>query len=147
MTDLVADRAASEAVRLIAERIRVSQGDEIRRMVSWLSARGEPVPDTGMTHAHHAGADQGSMPGMLTPAQVDSLRAARGAEFDRLFLEYMIMHHEGALVMVADLFGTEGAGQELDIFRFASDVDADQRAEIRRMRALLASSSGRAPGP
>ena len=146
MTDLVPERAASDAVRLIAERIRVSQGDEIRRMVSWLSARGEAVPDTGREHAHHAATSHRGMPGILRPAQIDSLRAARGAEFDQLFLEYMIRHHEGALVMVEELFATDGAGQELDIFRFASDVDADQRAEIRRMRALLASSSGIPPG-
>jgi len=76
------------------------------------------------------------MPGMLTPEQMAALSSASGPEFDRQFLEGMIQHHEGALVMVADLFATQGAGQESEIFRFASDVDADQRAEIRRMRTM-----------
>jgi uncharacterized protein (DUF305 family) len=78
------------------------------------------------------------MPGMLTGAQLDSLAAARGPAFDRLFLRYMIAHHEGALTMVAELFAAPGAGEEPQLFGFASDVDADQRAEIARMRALLA---------
>ena len=77
------------------------------------------------------------MPGMLTPAQMAALGAAKGPAFDRLFLEGMIHHHEGALVMVKHLFGTNGAAQTSEIFRFASDVDADQRAEIKRMQALL----------
>jgi uncharacterized protein (DUF305 family) len=77
------------------------------------------------------------MPGMLTPEQMDELRAAEGDEFERLFLEYMIMHHRGALLMVDRLFNTPGAGQETELFRFASDVDADQDMEIRRMQAML----------
>jgi uncharacterized protein (DUF305 family) len=86
------------------------------------------------------------MPGMLTDAELARLAAARGAEFDRLFLESMIRHHEGALVMVADYFKTPGAGQESEAYRLASDVDADQRAEIRRMRSLLPAPAG-APSP
>jgi uncharacterized protein (DUF305 family) len=82
--------------------------------------------------------DMTAMPGMLTAAQLGRLRGARGAEFDRLFLEGMIQHHEGAIEMVAALFRTPGAGQDAELFRFASDVDADQRAEIARMRQLLA---------
>jgi uncharacterized protein (DUF305 family) len=77
------------------------------------------------------------MPGMLTPEDMDRLAASKGAEFDRLFLQFMIKHHEGALVMVKELFSTPGAGQESEIFAFASDVDADQRMEIDRMGAML----------
>src|SRR6185436_858041 len=96
-------------------------------------ARGQPLPDP---HAHHA---QGAalMPGMLTPEEMARLAAATGEAFDRLFLEFMIKHHEGALTMVKDLFATPGAGQESEIFAFASDVDADQRMEIERMGAML----------
>ena len=102
-------------------------------MQRWLEARGQEVPSP---HAHHmAGATL--MPGMLTQADMDRLAAATGAEFDRLFLEGMIKHHEGALVMVKGLFATPGAGQESEIFAFASDVDADQRMEIDRMRGML----------
>jgi uncharacterized protein (DUF305 family) len=74
---------------------------------------------------------------MLTPDELARLAAAAGTEFDRLFLEFMIKHHDGALIMVNDLFTTEGAGQEAEIFAFASDVDTDQRIEIDRMSALL----------
>ena len=77
------------------------------------------------------------MPGMLTPEEMARLAAAKGEAFDRLFLEFMIKHHEGALTMVKDLFATPGAGQESEIFAFASDVDADQRMEIERMGAML----------
>jgi uncharacterized protein (DUF305 family) len=78
-----------------------------------------------------------AMPGMLTPAQLAELAAARGAAFDRLFLEDMIRHHEGALTMVARLLATPGAAQSPDTYGFVSDVDTDQRAEIARMKALL----------
>jgi uncharacterized protein (DUF305 family) len=133
MTDLLGSRTASDAMRKLAQRIQVSQADEIKMMERWLSARGEDVPSA---HAHHA---MGAMlmPGMLTPDEMARLSAAKGREFDRLFLEGMIKHHEGALVMVKELFATAGAGQEADIFAFASDVDADQRAEIDRMRSML----------
>jgi uncharacterized protein (DUF305 family) len=133
MTDLLSSRTASDAMRKLAQRIQVSQTDEIKMMERWLSARGEDVPSA---HAHHA---MGAMlmPGMLTPDEMARLSAAKGREFDRLFLEGMIKHHEGALVMVKELFATAGAGQEADIFAFASDVDADQRAEIDRMRSML----------
>ena len=140
MTSLVRERTDRADIRLIAERIEVSQNDEIARMRSWLSARGESTAPAATGHAGHgAAAAHSTMPGMLTPEELSRLANARGAEFDRLFLELMIKHHEGALVMVAELFATDGAGQELDIFRFASDVDTDQRAEIRRMRAILGS--------
>ena len=105
-------------------------------MQEWLARRGQPVPDR---HAHHApGAPL--MPGMLTVEEMARLAQARGPEFDRLFLEFMIKHHEGALTMVQDLFAQPGAGQESDVFAFASDVDADQRMEIDRMRTALVPS-------
>ena len=133
MTTLLSSRTASEDMRKLARRIELSQADEIEMMQEWLTRRGQPVPDQ---HAHHAhGATL--MPGMLTPDEMSRLAAAKGPEFDRLFLEYMIKHHDGALVMVRDLFATPGAGQEADIFAFASDVDADQRMEIDRMSAML----------
>jgi uncharacterized protein (DUF305 family) len=114
----------------------MSQADEIKMMQDWLERRGAALPDP---HAHHA---QGAvlMPGMLTAVEMERLAAARGAEFDRLFLEFMIAHHQGALVMVEDLFSTGGAGQEADIFAFASDVVADQQMEIERMGAMLTRS-------
>ena len=133
MTDLVNRHTANEAMRKLAERIHVSQTDEIKMMEHWLSTRGEDVP---AAHAHHA-MEGALMPGMLTPEEMARLSAAKGRDFDRLFLEGMIKHHEGALVMVKDLFATAGAAQESDVFAFASDVDADQRAEIDRMRSML----------
>lgn len=133
MTALVPERTDTRSLRLLAERIEVSQRDEIQQMVSWLRARGAEVPDLQGGHAHHAG-----MPGMLTAEQLAQLTAARGAEFDRLFLQYMIQHHEGALVMVDELLETPGSGQEVDVFRIASEVAADQQAEIQRMQRLLA---------
>jgi uncharacterized protein (DUF305 family) len=114
----------------------VSQADEIRMMQDWLAARRQPRPDP---HAHHA-AGATLMPGMLTPEEMARLTAARGPELDRLFLELMIKHHEGALVMVKDLLAAPGAGQEADVFAFVSDVEADQQMEIDRMRAALAAS-------
>jgi uncharacterized protein (DUF305 family) len=136
MTGIVRARSESDAIRTLALRIEVSQADEIKMMQDWLTARGQPVPDP---HAHHA-AGAMLMPGMLTPAEISGLASARGAELDRLFLQLMIKHHEGALVMVKDLLATPGAGQEADVFAFASDVDADQRMEIDRMRAALTAS-------
>lgn len=136
MTALVPERAANETLRLIAQRIEVSQRDEMARMRHWLTRRGEDIPAVGGEHADHSATGRAPMPGMLSADELRRLSESRGAEFDRLFLEYMIRHHEGALVMVSELFATDGAGQELDIFRFASDVDADQRAEIRRMRLM-----------
>lgn len=131
MTRLRPERSRNERLRLLALRIELSQDDEIRSMEAWLKARGEALPDP---HAHHHGS---LMPGMLTPDEMARLAAATGNEFDRLFLELMIKHHEGALVMVEQLFATTGAGQESAMFAFASDVVDDQRIEIDRMRALL----------
>jgi uncharacterized protein (DUF305 family) len=133
MTALLPSRTASDELRKLAQRIEVSQADEIKMMQDWLTRRGQKLPDP---HAHHApGAPL--MPGMLSAEEMARLTAAKGTAFDRLFLELMIKHHEGALKMVQDLFATAGAGQEADVFAFASDVDADQRMEIDRMLAVL----------
>jgi uncharacterized protein (DUF305 family) len=133
MAALLPARTSREDMKLLGKRIELSQADEIRMMQDWLRARGQPVPDL---HAHHApGATL--MPGMLTAEEMARLAAATGVEFDRLFLEGMIKHHGGALIMVEELFGTAGAGQETEVNAFASDVDADQRMEIERMGALL----------
>jgi uncharacterized protein (DUF305 family) len=135
MTALVPSRTGSEAMKKLALRIEVAQADEIKMMQRWLEVRGRTVPGPHALHMHGATL----MPGMLTAEEMARLAAAKGAEFDRLFLEGMIQHHGGALTMVQDLFATPSAGQEADIFAFASDVDADQRAEIERMRGMLAS--------
>jgi len=133
MTDLLYSRTNRDDMRALAKRIDISQADEINMMKHWLEVRGQEVPNE---HAHHMhGATL--MPGMLTQEEMDRLAAAKGDEFDRLFLEGMIKHHGGALTMVKDLFATPGAGQEVEIFSFASDVDADQRMEIDRMGAML----------
>lgn len=133
MVALLETRTASEDMKRLALRIKISQDDEIGMMKVWLRDRGAALPDE---HAHHMhGATL--MPGMLTQDDMAKLAAASGTAFDALFLEYMIKHHEGALTMVKDLFATPGAGQEGDIFAFASDVDADQAMEISRMGAML----------
>lgn len=131
MVDLLKARTRSEQMKKLGERIALSQADEIRMMRRWLEIRGQAVP------AGHAMHMQSVMPGMLTQAEMQLLAAAKDTEFDRLFLEGMIRHHAGALTMVKDLFATPGAAQESDIFAFASDVEADQTAEIGRMSAML----------
>lgn len=141
MTRLVPTRSTREDVHLLAERIEVAQGDEIAWMTGWLDARAEAMPAEAMPAAdtaHHGGHHgHHAMPGMLSPEEMAQLAAASGAEFDRLFLTFMIKHHEGALVMVRDLLAATGAAQAPEVFRFASDVDADQRADIQRMQAML----------
>lgn len=132
MTALIAERTTNERIRLLARRIDRSQEDEMARMRNWLRVRGRAAPDEHAQHGAHAG-----MPGMASPEELERLRAASGAEFDSLFLELMIRHHEGALTMVAQLFETPGAGQDPELFQFANDVDADQRMEIARMRQML----------
>jgi uncharacterized protein (DUF305 family) len=133
MTALARERAGSDALRLLAERIAVSQEDELRQMHDWLQRRGAATPDA---HAHH-GPGHGGMPGMLTAEQLAALQASSGAGFDRLFLEFMIFHHEGALVMVEELLATPAATQDAELFLFATHVDSDQRIEIDRMRRML----------
>jgi uncharacterized protein (DUF305 family) len=132
MVALLYPRAGREEMRMLGKRIEVSQEDEIKMMQEWLKARGQPIPGP---HAHHE--PGGMMPGMLTPEEMARLAAAKGIEFDRLFLEYMIKHHIGALQMVDQLFAQPGAAQDSDIYAFASDVVADQRMEIDRMGAML----------
>ena len=136
MTRLVPTHTKNENIALLARRIDVSQLDEMEMMRGWLRKRNEPVT-MSMSHDASSGAHHASMPGMLTPEQLKQLAASRDAEFDRLFLTFMIQHHEGALVMVKDLLAIDGAAQEPEIFQFVSHVDADQRVEIARMRLLL----------
>ena len=138
MTALVPARSSNATLGILADRIEQTQLNEIQRMRQWLEARGETAPDPGSYREHAAGHEGhgGHMPGMLTPAQMAELAAASGTAFDRLFLEYMIRHHEGALTMVAELQAA-GGGLEAEIYRFAADVDADQRAEIARMQSML----------
>jgi uncharacterized protein (DUF305 family) len=133
MVALVPSRTSIEDMKKLALRIDLSQQDEIKMMQQWLTARSQQVPSPG---AHRMGGAT-LMPGMLTEEEMARLAAAKGAEFDRLFLEGMIKHHFGALTMVQELFATAGAGQDPEIFAYVSDVDADQRMEIDRMGAML----------
>ena len=135
MVALVPSRTASDDVRKLAQRIDVSQKDEMNMMREWLQSRGQQIPDP---RAHHMMGGT-LMPGMLTPEEMARLAAATGAAFDRLFLEGMIKHHGGALTMVRELLDTPGAAQASDVFGFVADVEADQKAEIDRMSAMLAS--------
>ena len=137
MTALIESRTKNKDIRLLGARISQSQSDEMKFMKRWLEVRGEQVSPamTDMdisSHKHHS-----HMPGMLTAKQMDALKNATGTEFDRLFLNGMIQHHNGALIMVKELFDTAGAGQDAELFNFASDVDSGQRAEIKIMQTLL----------
>ena len=134
MVELLKTRSGSADMKKLALRIELSQDDEINMMQRWLQVRGQQVPNRNAMHVHGATL----MPGMLTPDEMKQLTDAKGAEFDRLFLEGMIKHHGGALAMVADLLATPGAAQESDVFAFVSDVEADQRMEIDRMGSMLA---------
>jgi uncharacterized protein (DUF305 family) len=142
---------ASPTVERLAERIVAGQLDEIASMQRWLRDRRLPVPEvdsSGMVKGpamdHPEGTDGGhhspelAMPGMLADAQMKELDRARGREFDRLFLTYMIQHHRGAATMVRDLFGTPGAAQVESVFKLANDISADQTSEITRMERMLA---------
>src|SRR6185369_12930656 len=133
----------NKELRLLGARISHSQAEEIKFMERWLVARGKP---TTMSMASMPGMDMPGMdmskhemlmPGMLTEKQMTALRNAKGKEFDRLFLTGMIQHHNGALTMVKDLFDTAGAGQDAELFNFATDVDSGQRAEIKIMQTML----------
>jgi uncharacterized protein (DUF305 family) len=130
---------ASASLQGLAERIVVAQQDEIVFMQRWLRERREQVPSADPSHMMMAGMDMKLMPGMLTPEQLIALDKARGSDFDRLFLQDMIQHHNGALSMVATLFDSHGAGQDEDVFKFAVDVHADQTTEINRMTLMLQS--------
>ena len=131
---------AGPSVQTLAGRIINGQQDEIATMQRWLKDRGQPVPDPSKPmemSMHHTGQQGMLMPGMLTEAQMKELDQARGADFDRLFLTYMIQHHKGAVTMVNQLFGTEGAAREETTFKLANDVSVDQTTEIARMQRML----------
>jgi uncharacterized protein (DUF305 family) len=159
MTALISSHTENKDLRSLGARISSSQSDEIRFMTRWLAARGEPVSMAmpgirgvdlsyqDLSHRDMSPHDVSGvkisnhpmalMPGMLTPEQMAALRKAKGTEFDHLFLTGMIQHHNGALTMVKDLFDTAGAGQDAELFDFATDVDSGQRAEIRIMQTML----------
>ncbi|HEX2166247.1 MAG TPA: DUF305 domain-containing protein [Longimicrobiales bacterium] len=144
MAQMAPSHGAGDQIQVLAARIINAQRGEIDIMQRWLRNRGEPVPEVHVTEGDVMvhGADHAMhMPGMLTEAQIRQLDAARGAEFDRLFLELMIQHHRGAVTMVRDLFGTPGAGRDEDVFRFASDVHVDQKTEVARMERMLSAMS------
>ena len=143
MTALIPSHTENKELRSLGARISSSQSDEIKFMRRWLAARGEPLsmptaqmPGVDMSHQHTA-----LMPGMLTAEQMEALRKGKGAEFDHLFLIGMIQHHNGALTMVKDLFDTAGAGQDAELFNFATDADNSQRAEIKIMQNMLEKNS------
>lgn len=139
MTALIPTHTENKELHSLGARISSSQSEEIKFMQRWLTARGEsdsmPMPDMGTMDVSHP--EMALMPGMLTPKQMAALRNAKGAEFDRLFLTGMIQHHDGALIMVKDLFDTAGAGQDADLFNFVTDADNTQRAEIKIMQGML----------
>ena len=154
MTALILSRTDNKDLRSLGARISHSQAEEIAFMKRWLMARGEPVSSPMhdlkiMDKSKHSSMDMSAemsaampehsmlMPGMLTTKQMDDLREAKGDDFDQLFLKGMIQHHNGALVMVKDLFDTAGAGQDAELFNFTTDVDSGQRAEIKIMQSML----------
>ncbi len=139
MTAMIPSHTQNKELRSLGARISSSQADEIKFMKRWLAARGESVPQAmpkmpGMDMSYET---MPLMPGMLTPQQMEALKKSAGAEFDHLFFVGMIQHHNGALTMVKDLFDTAGAGQDAELFNFATDADNTQRAEIRIMEAML----------
>jgi len=142
MTDLIATHTENKDLRALGARIRASQSDEIKFMKRWLTERGEPIamPMDRMNGMDRSHPNDMLMPGMLTPEQMGALRKAKGADFDRLFLTGMIQHHGGALTMVKELFDQAGAGQDAELFNFATDADNSQRAEIKIMEGLVANS-------
>lgn len=140
MVELLKTRSERDDMKLLGKKIEVSQTDEIKMMRGWLIDRHQPAPTPGAGHdqlLQIGGQPMKPMPGMLTDAQMQALAAAKGAAFDKLFLAGMIQHHQGALQMVEELFGSPGAAADSIIFDFASHVDADQRMEISRMRLML----------
>jgi len=138
MTALIESHTQNKELRSLGSRISRSQSDEMDFMKRWLTTRGQ---STSRPMSHTPGMDMSShemlMPGMLTRKQMDVLKKARNEEFDRLFLTGMIQHHNGALTMVKDLFDSAGAGQDAELFNFATEVDSGQRAEIKIMQNML----------
>jgi len=152
MARMIPSRTSRQDFALMAQRITISQTDEIEFMTHWLKEHKASVPmrddsahamsDMHAMHEaseHHADSamHHALMPGMLTPAEMTRLSALTGADFEQAFLTSMIRHHQGALQMVHDLLGTQGGGRDAVVARFAQDVDADQSAEIARMQTLL----------
>src|SRR5215211_8892610 len=140
MSNWAPTHGASPAVLVLSQRIINAQQDEIGTMQRWLRDRLKPVPGANGTSMMmmNGVAHEMLMPGMLTDAQMKQLDAARGKEFDRLFLTFMLQHHGGAVTMVRELFDTYGAAQDEIVFKFASDVNVDQQTEIARMQRMLA---------
>ena len=138
---------AGDAVGRLSERIAVGQRDEIDFMRRWLGDRRLPVPDADPAHHSMPGMAHPLMPGMLTAEQLTQLDNARGAEFDRLFLTFMIQHHQGALTMVEQLLGARGAARDEHVWKFVSDVNADQTTEIEFMSRMLAQLPPREKSP
>lgn len=157
MSALAPTNGASPVMRTLTARIINAQRDEIANMQRWLGDRGRPVPEVDESgavrmemrgeHAMHGAEHDMRMPGMLSPEQLQELRDARGRDFDRLFLTYMIQHHQGAVTMVHELFATDGAAQDDLVFKIASDIQVDQISEIDRMQRMLDAlpDSGRRP--
>jgi uncharacterized protein (DUF305 family) len=147
MTALIESHTQNNKLRSLGARISHSQSEEMKFMQRWLETRGEPTSMTmhGMPGMDMPGMNMSThsmlMPGMLTTEQMDALKSAKGDEFDHLFLTGMIQHHNGALIMVKDLFDTSGAGQDAELFNFATDVDSGQRAEIKIMEKMLEEKS------
>ena len=137
MTAMIPSHTENKDLRLLGARISSSQSSEMNFMKRWLAARGEPASMTMPDMKNMSDQPMPLMPGMLTREQMAALRKAKGDEFDHLFLTGMIQHHNGALTMVKDLFDTAGAGQDAELFDFATDVDTGQRAEIRIMQGML----------
>jgi uncharacterized protein (DUF305 family) len=149
MSNWAPTHQAGASVRRLAERIINAQQDEIASMQRWLKNHGQPVPEaspTGMKMKMGGHEHQMLMPGMLTEEQMRQLDQARGPDFDRLFLTFMIQHHRGAVSMVQDLFASKGAGQDETVFKFANDVSADQSTEIERMEKMLGPFGAAAAG-
>ena len=149
MSGFAPTHGASPQIHTLAARIINAQQDEITRMQQWLRDRGRPAPEV-MIHGSelmiHGGPEHVLHgPGMLTPEQMSELERARGTDFDRLFLTYMIQHHEGAVAMVEQLFATDGAAQDNEVFKLASDVHVDQVTEIARMQGMLGAINPRSP--
>lgn len=153
MVAMISTNTTRPELQMIGERIRISQQDEIGMMQRWLTVHREVVPTLDSNNVAHmppstmpgmqmSGSTTMMMPGMLTPEQMTHLANARGTDFDTLFLKGMIQHHEGALLMVKDLFAASGSAQTPEVFTFASGADADQRAEIKRMQIVLAAITG-----
>jgi uncharacterized protein (DUF305 family) len=143
MAGWASSHGASPSVLTLTSRITNAQQDEIAGMQKWLRDRHQPVPEAnphGMTMKMDGMEHTMLMPGMLTEAQLKQLDDARGKEFDRLFLTFMIQHHQGAVTMVTNLFDTYGAAQDISVFKLASDIGADQTTEIERMQKMLASA-------